>query len=319
MLGFGYVAGDVVGQSQRRLGHVLHVDVGLTQHEEERVVVVDPDLRCRTQKLVDLARLEALLDAVEGGVFTFLAGKAKLTPGDKGAAAFVSALAVGAAPVHLVSGDQRVQVRIGLLVGQPTGNPFLDPRQYRLRIVLSNDGGVSDPQEHVVVRSVTCLVFLLPVEVVYLAEYRAFLHDGAKEGVESQRKLPGHRDGVLGAELADVVRRQHVIDLPEVAGNFGGLVFGTSEGEEEGGRTPLTYHASELVLSGKPELLGATHRLKHGGQIVFECLVRGLHLVQEHANGHGLRSKCLPTALVFPSATTGRRCTVGLCGSANPC
>ena len=183
-----------------------------------------------------------------------------------------------------------MQVGIGLLVGQPTGDPFLDPRQYRLRIVLSDDGGVSDPQEHVVVWSATYLVYLLPVEVVYLAKYRAFLHHGAKEGMESQRKLPAHRDGVLGAELADVVRRRHVVDLPELAGNFGGLVFGTAEGEEEGGRTPLAYHAPELSLSGKPELLGTAHRLKHGGQVGFEGLVGGLHLVQEHTDRHGLRS-----------------------------
>ena len=222
-------------------------------------------------------------------MFTFLAGKAKLAPGDKGAAAFALALAVGAAPVHLVSGDQCEQVGIGLLVGQPTGDPFLDPRQYRLRIVLSDDGGVSDPQEYVVVRSAMYLVFL-PVEVVYLAKYRTFLHNGAKEGMESQRKLPAHQDGVLGAELGDVVRRWHVVDLPELAGNFGGLVFGTAEGEEEGGRTPLAYHTPELSLSGKPELLGAAYRLKHGGQVGFEGLVGGLHLLQEHADRHGPRS-----------------------------
>ena len=44
LLCLGHVACDVLSNGQRRLRNVLQVHVGLPQHEEGRVVVVDPDL-----------------------------------------------------------------------------------------------------------------------------------------------------------------------------------------------------------------------------------------------------------------------------------
>ena len=94
-----------MGQSQRRLGHELHVDVGLPQHEE-RVVVVDLRLLVCSRQLVDfLARLEGVLHAVQRGGFAGRERESKPAARDERPAALAPAFAVCVAFVQLVPGD----------------------------------------------------------------------------------------------------------------------------------------------------------------------------------------------------------------------
>ena len=94
-----------MGQCQRGLGHELHVDVGLPQHEEERFIVVDPHLLVCWKQLVDLARLEGVLHAVQCGGFAGRARESKPAARDERPAALAPAFAVRVAFVQLVPGD----------------------------------------------------------------------------------------------------------------------------------------------------------------------------------------------------------------------
>ena len=105
--------------------------------------------------------------------------------------------------------------------------------------------------------------------------------------MEFEGKLPGHRHGVVGAELPYVVRRGDVVDLPEIPLDVGRLVLGTAEGEKQRGRAPRADRAAQLALPGEPVLLRTADGLKHGGQIGFKAFVASRHPVQQCTDRHG--------------------------------
>ena len=138
----------------------------LPQHESMRrrgLLVVDPDLLGLMCKIVHLSvrKLHALLHRQQICTFLCLSGEPKPTTSDESATYFLLATTVVVAFVILVSGDQVVQLWVGGLVGNVAGDPFLDPLQYHVIIILPSHGGTIYPQEDVVVWCSPGLVLLL--------------------------------------------------------------------------------------------------------------------------------------------------------------
>ena len=108
-----------------------------------------------------MRKLHALLHRQQICTFSCLSGKPKPTTSDESATYFLLATTVVVAFVILVFGDQLVQPWVGGLVGNAAGDPFLDPLQYHIIVILPCHGGTIYPQEDVAVWCSPGVVLLL--------------------------------------------------------------------------------------------------------------------------------------------------------------
>ena len=92
------------------------------------------------------------------------------------------------------------------------------------------------------------------------------------------------RDGVLCAQPLRGIAATHIVHLPQVGGYVEAVVLGTAEGEKESG-TPSPCRV--------PILVGATHVLKHGGQICLNFFLVFGHPVHKVLDRHRVPSCAL--------------------------
>ena len=84
----------------------------------------------------------------------------------------------------LVSGDQLVQLWVGGLIGNVAGDPFLDPLQYHVIVILPCHGSTIYPQENVVVCCSPGLAVLLEEVVGNSTQCFSIQNHGLEEVVE---------------------------------------------------------------------------------------------------------------------------------------
>ena len=150
-------------------------------------------------------------------------------------------------------------------------------------MVNTNDRCVSNPQQHMVMRSTTILVLLFPEVMVHCSKDLPFEQDLLEECMEFIGKLPGNTNWVLSAEsIWDIVHCSQIGD------DVMGFVFGTAEREEESRCAKLPHHTPEFTLFYEPELCGTTHSLKHGAQIGLQVLIVNLKFAHYSASRHCL-------------------------------
>ena len=116
-------------------------------------------------------------------------GNPKPTVSDENATYFLLARTV---VVILVSGDQLVQPWVGGLVGNAAGDPFLDPLQYHIVIILPCHGGTIYPQENVVVWCSPGLVLFIEEVVGNSTQCFSIQNHSSEEVVKFLRKFPQH-------------------------------------------------------------------------------------------------------------------------------
>ena len=199
------------------------VHVGLPQHEDQRVVVVDPGFHFRAWKVVHfpVGQFHAFLHSQQCGLVTLLSWKTKPAASDERVLHSFPSPAVVVALVELVLGDQLVQLWVAGLLRYAAGDPLLDPLQYHISVVTPGHGGTFYPQQDVVVRCSAGLVLLLVEVVGHLSKYLTFQNNRVEEVVKLLREFARHRDGVLCAQPPRGIATIHIVHLPQV----GGYVF----------------------------------------------------------------------------------------------
>ena len=107
---------------------------------------------------------------MQNSSLTRLSGEIEFARGDKDSTLLDFSLAVCTALVHLVPGNQRMQIRITVLVRKLASNPLLNPGQHFLWIIDANDWCILNPLQNMVMGSTTVSVFLFPKVVTHNAQ-----------------------------------------------------------------------------------------------------------------------------------------------------
>ena len=118
--------------------------------------------------------------------------------------------------VVLVFCDQFVQFWVTGLIGDTTGDPFLDPLQYHIVVVFTGHRGTIDPQEDVVVWCSPGLVLLFEEVVSNTTQCFAVEDHNPEEIMKFLGTFPGHRDWVLCAQHSNWIAVAHIIHLSEI-------------------------------------------------------------------------------------------------------
>ena len=139
---------------------------------------------------LSVRKLHALLHRQQICTFSCLSGEPKPT-NDESATYFLLATTAVVAFVILVFGDQLVQPWVGGggLVGNAAGDPFLDPLQYHIIVILPCHGGIFYSQEDVVVWCSPGLVLLLEEVVGNSTQCFSIQDRSSEEVVEFLRKF----------------------------------------------------------------------------------------------------------------------------------
>ena len=157
-------------QSKRRFSHKLNVNVGFPQQQNKRIVVVHSHLGLTALQFIDfLVLFKLFFNTVQNSSLTRLSGEMEYAGSDKDFTPLDFSLAVCTCPVHLVPGNQRMQIRITVLDRKLASNPLLNPGQHLLWIIDANDWCILNPQQNMVIGTTTVLVFLFPKVVTHNA------------------------------------------------------------------------------------------------------------------------------------------------------
>ena len=186
----GHAACDILGNSQGGLTNKLQVNVCLPQQEENRIVVVNPDLLSRPWKFVRFLWCCFMHSSTVSSVaLTLLSRKAKPASNDESTLHSFPSLTVLVALVVEVLGNQLVQLLVGGWLRYVAGYPLLDLLQYHLVVVNTSQGGTFSPQPNVVVWGSLGLVPLLIEVVRHLTKHLTFQSDDIEKVVKLLREL----------------------------------------------------------------------------------------------------------------------------------